>query len=276
MITYTTVDRILAMVSRDIGEGVFEEDDLIEWIGEAMAFLNVFPILEERVIKLNVDNFRAEIPNNIVYILSLHQRAKNSRRVECSKPELIEICDCMGNISLRYDFVKWTRIIEGVEELIPIQNATTTNILEKGCSDKSDSDGAPEYKVIGTTDRELVFSFSNGEVILAYAGLATDEDTGYPLIPDQADFISAVSYYIKWKVAEAMTWRGREGYSNMLQYARQEWLRYAKQAKNWAKMPKTADEWHKSMAIQYNMIPDLYQYFKGFRSLGKVQIWKQR
>lgn len=267
MIQYTSADRILSSLARELGDIPFMEDDMIEWIGEAMDFLKVYPILEERVAILSVKDYKAEIPQGLVHIIQLHLINSGCSAVLRSKDELKKHCDCKGNLSFRYETKEWIEYIKKDDTSIPILKATDQKILQNECNPSSGGLDAPEWTVIGSSDREFLFSFKEGDVSIAYSAFAVDENTGYPMIPDQPDFISAVGYYVKWKLCEAMTWRGREGYSNLLQYARQEWLRYAKQAKNWAKMPKTLDEYQSLMEVQYHLVPDLKMYYKGFAGL---------
>lgn len=267
MIEYTSVDRILSSVHRELGELPFEEDDILEWIGEAIGFLNVYPILEDRVTTIQVKDFRGQIPSNLVHLLSLHKKGSIAYSVESEKPKLVEVIDCFGTYSIKYEFEKWNQIVRENEGLVPIVKGDHSKISRNKCDKDGQTSEGAEYTIVGGSHREFLFSFRDGPVIIAYKAVATDEETGYPLIPDQSDFLSAVLYYLKWKISEAMTWRGREGYSQMLQYARGEWLRYAKQAKNWAKMPKTAEEWQSVMMNQYYSLTDLQQFYKGFSRL---------
>lgn len=291
---YVGTDRILSIIDRELGEAnSFTEDDLIEWVGEAMGFLSVFPILEEKVRFLTVKDFKATIPQGLVHILQLAKLDKQEYMELFTKSEekpKEDKCGCEASEEetgcpkvddyLPLTYTTWVRKCEEIGGFTPIRlsnhNFFKTLVCKEKNYEKIYQAANDEYSIIGTSNPELLFSFKDGIVALSYASIATDKDTGYPLIPDQSDFISAVTYYIKWKIAEAMTWRGREGYSQLLQYARGEWLRYAKQAKNWAKMPKTLDEYQNGMEMQYNLIPDLRQYYQAFATNTLRQRWSRR
>jgi len=282
MIKYTSVDRILSIINRELGEAnVFSDDDLVEWIGEAMEFLSVFPTLEESITILEVKDYKAGVPSNLVNVLQLAKIDKEELLLEYEKTNTLVLdsssCESDGD-SFRYSYESWVKFCEKESNITPIRLADHTFFNSLVCKEtrykelyKSSKD---EYSIIGNINKEFLFSFKEGTVALSYLKMATDSHTGYPLIPDHADFISAVTYYVKWKISEAMTWRGREGSSQMLQYARGEWLRYVRQAKNWAKMPKTIDELQNFLEQSYSMVPDLRMYYKGFNNLNRLQQWR--
>jgi hypothetical protein len=68
---YTSIDRILAKLNRDIGS--FNEDDAIEWIGEALEFMETARSLQDSVAFIEVKNHEAILPN---YFQSLIQIAR--------------------------------------------------------------------------------------------------------------------------------------------------------------------------------------------------------
>lgn len=281
---YCTLDRILLSINRELGELPFSETDIVEWVGEAMEFLKVLPILEESVKFIKVKDNKASLPDGLVHILQLSKLEEELVLTEFIEKSLAleddSSCDCEAKFdckdnSYKWEYRSWVTSEVRTKGFSPIRLANNVYFKSLVCKEK-DYDKLyhscqHEYSLSKGMHPELIFSFKDGIVALSYVRLLTDPETGYPLIPDQADFISAIQYYLKWKISEAMTWRGREGYSQMLQYARGEWLRYAKQAKNWSKMPKTLDEWQNLMEQQYNLIPDLKAYYRGFSDITKIQ-----
>lgn len=89
----------------------------------------------------------------------------------------------------------------------------------------------------------LTFSFPQGQVAISYLRTPIDPETGYPLIPDDISYITAIVYYIKWKLAESYSWSGREGFTNEADRAEARWLRYVSQAKIKNKKLTTRDDW---------------------------------
>lgn len=115
-----------------------------------------------------------------------------------------------------------------------------------------------EYTIVGITDKFLRFSFREGRISLAYLKIEVDSDTGYPLIPDDIRYTTAITYYIKWKIAQIESWNGREGFSKIAMDNERLWLKYAKQAKNYMKMPKTLDEYLNRINNRFKLTDKYY------------------
>ena len=60
--SFTTVDRILAKLSRELSETDFNEQDVIEMIGEALDFLKVHAVLEPVVSFIEVKDYECPVP----------------------------------------------------------------------------------------------------------------------------------------------------------------------------------------------------------------------
>lgn len=72
---YVTVDTILSKYLRDFRGNELNEDDAIEWIGEALGHMKMATLSEEAIAFLEVKNYQAELPNGLHYII---QVAKNN------------------------------------------------------------------------------------------------------------------------------------------------------------------------------------------------------
>lgn len=64
--TYTSVERVFAMFIRDTGQTTFDEGDVIEWIGEALAFIGTPQSREEAIAFAEVKNHQVDLPNGII------------------------------------------------------------------------------------------------------------------------------------------------------------------------------------------------------------------
>jgi hypothetical protein len=129
-----------------------------------------------------------------------------------------------------------------------------------------------EYTIVGHgCNRALRFSFKTGSIALAYNKSVMDKETGYPLVPDDISFITAITYYIKWKIAESLDWNGREGFAIQAQKAEQRWLKYARQAKNKAKMPKTLDDYQDLLEQSHYLIPNHKRFYGFFGNLNQPE-----
>jgi len=129
-----------------------------------------------------------------------------------------------------------------------------------------------EYSILGCPPNlGLVFSFPRGQIALSYYGAMVDNQTGYPLIPDDMLFISAISYYVKWKIAEQLRWNGREGMTAEAKDAEEKWLKYCRQAINRAKMPQGLDDYKDLMEQSIRLIPKRRTYYGYFGNLGREE-----
>lgn len=308
---FTTADRILAKLTRDLRGTDFNESDVIEWMGEALAFLKVFPLEEQSVAFLEVRNHEALMPTGLQTVL---QVARNNDWVKgpeetCGCPsKVVEelsstsscetatetpspishnvITDCQGRIlneyeiayyrpyfDLQYEYSNWTSSDHYKSNYTPVRLANNTlfNTLvskERGRDYKSCVD---EFTIVGTSEKKFRFSFKEGQVAVPYTRTAIDPETGYPLVPDHPSCLAAITYYIKWKLAEVMEWSGRANANNLADKSEARWLKYVKQAKSNLKMPKTIDQYQNLLEASHRLIPNHKRYYNFFGNLGRPE-----
>lgn len=296
-IQFTTVDRIFASVTRDIRGEDINESDLIEWIGEAMGFMDMPELQEESVAFLKVKDFEADVPDGFQMALQLARYNKVEKDIcaDCCKIEEIEedklpdpdycgeisIIDYMlGNLDtsfrpyfdMQWQYIPWTTSHYFVEHFKPIRLTNHTLFNTLVCKEKDFYYNCDdEYTIVGTVDKKFRFSFSEGYVALSYLKAATDKETGYPLVPDNVRHTTAITYYIKWKIAERLEWLGREGFTSITNKNMELWNKYVKQAKNWSKMPKGIDQHQNLLEQTHHLIPRLNRYYGFFGKLGKQE-----
>jgi len=248
---YTTVDRVLAKVHRDLRGINLNESDAIEWIGEALEFLKVRQIQEEDNKWLQVKDYESDIPDGLQLIIQV-TRCNETLIEEGEEIDLSNICK--------------------EENTTPIRLANGTFYNSIVCRNKDDTlyqNCEDEYTIVGTIEKKLRFSFDSGYVSLSYIKNALDKETGYPLVPDNASYMSAITYYIKWKMAERYDWSGRRGAAQQAAIAEKNWLKYARQAKNYMKMPKTLDDFQDLLEQTHYLIPRQKRYYGYFGKIGK-------
>lgn len=306
---YTTVDTIFASVSRLIGDD-FNEFDVIEWAGDALAFMPVPSLLEESVAFLEVKDYTAPLPQYLKYIIQIGYNTNFivSEKDNCTPLTIIEnfkpeqpcidceptppqnCTDCTGGLIGDSNIVyyrphfdlKWE--YEGLynspyykTNFIPVRLAN--NKLYQNLVCKTDypdlqlnpnSIGELSYNVVGdTTGGALRFNFKEGQVAVAFLKTAIDWETGYPLIPDEVSVRIAIEYFIKWKMAEKLSWQGREGFRWEAQDNERKWLKYIRQATNKAKMPKGVDGYQNLLDQSLYLIPRANRYNNFFGKFSK-------
>lgn len=186
--------------------------------------------------------------------------------------------DCQGNIigeyeqayyrprfDLKWEYDLWRQSEWFNRDFIPVRLSDHTFFNSIVCKehDRDLYRNRPyheEYTIVGTMTKKLRFSFKEGLIALSYLRTAVDEETGYPLIPDNESYMAAITYYLKWKIAEWYQWNGREGFQQTLpQEMERKWLKYVRQAKNYMKMPKSIDDYQNLLEQTYSL-PNLYKY----------------
>jgi hypothetical protein len=306
---YVTVDTILSKYLRDFKGLDFNEDELVEWIGEALGFMKLANASEEAVAFLEVKNYQATLPNGLHYVIQI---AKNndwssdntdSCTVESIATELVtptpdptcNTCgdwtsdlvpvDCNGEIigdqeiayyrpyfDLQYEYLDWFHSKAYARGYTPVRLANHTFFNSLVCEEVN---SANLYD--NTTDEytivgdQLRFSFKEGFVALAYLRQRVDKETGYPMVPDDESAKAAITYYLGWKIKEREGWNHREGAMQLALVAEQRWLKYIKQFKNKAKMPWGTDEYENAMEQGNYILPRNKRYYGFFGKLGTME-----
>lgn len=295
---YTTVDRILSRVNRDLRGVELNETDLIEWAGEALEYLNVPQIQTQYLAILPVENYQAVLPTGFQSVLQVARYhddyikedeikkciSELSPEEELDSPQKTIIRENPCNpcpecykpyFDMQWQYTDWRRTNSYHTHFTPVRLANHTLFNSLVCKEKDYqelySSCKDEYTIIGTEEKIIRLSFKEGVIAFAYLGSATDNETGYPLIPDDIYFTTAVVYYIKWKIAERLDYSGREGYTRLADKSHQHWVQHQVKAKNNAKMPKTIDEYQNLLEQSHNLVPNHRKYYNYFGNLGRTQ-----
>lgn len=88
---YTSIDRILSKLYRDLGLEEISETDVIEWCAEALEGIGAITLYEEAVAFIEIENYQGDLPNGLHSII---QVAKNNHWVKENK----ETCICPANV----------------------------------------------------------------------------------------------------------------------------------------------------------------------------------
>lgn len=289
VLKYVTIDRIFSKINRDLKGTEVNESDVIEWIGEALEFLEVPQILVEDVKFLKVEDYHTNIPSNLHMITQIARNNAYSKPVkkDCEyfdrEEDQIEVCEnntipdsCNPEfLDLDWTYTIWTTSDYYRKNYTPVRLATGNFFKSLVCKEKDKSlyqTCSDEYTIIGDTEKKLRYNFIEGEVAISYLKNSVDKETGYPLIPDQISYTTAIVYYLKWKIAEMHDWAGREGWVSKAEKAEQRWGKYAKQAKNYMKMPKTLDQYQNLLEQSHYLIPNHKRYYGFFGNLNKSEV----
>lgn len=200
--------------------------------------------------------------------------------------------DCEGNIinkeydvayyrpkfDLKWEYELWTGSRYYQTHYSPVRLANSSFFNTVVCRENNPNlkrlynSTSDEYTLIeGYPTRQIRVNFREGQIAISYLRNAIDEKTGYPLIPDSIEHITAIGYYIKWKMSERLRWNGREGFATEAQDAEAKWLKYVRQAINKTKMPSGIDQYQNLMEQSLYLIPRTRKYYGFFGNLGREE-----
>lgn len=282
VIKKTTLDRVFNKLYRDLGLEEISESDVIEWTGEVLEHIGVVDMYEEHVAFIEVDNHKAQLPNNLISII---QVAKNNRALKKDDGlcyhEVAKTCeplrqdfvplDCRGGLigdyevayyrpffDLQYEYSGWMQssLYSNTFSPVRLSNKTFFNSLVCPENDQIYSGSRDEYTIKGDT---LVLSFKEGQVAIAYYSFPVDVETGYPMIPDHVSVIQAIVSYVTYKYMQRLWYLGREGYGDKYKQAEIDYHWYINQAKTALFGPYGVDDFQ-DLLDQNTLIPNLSKY----------------
>ena len=312
---YTSLDRILSKIYRDLGIEEISETDAIEWTGEALNFMESQSLLEQAVAFVEVVDHHADLPNGLSTIIQVARKhTKQDGEDICPaniildcEVEEIEGCyaekcntnpeglehypvplDCKGMpltdvelayyrpyFDLQYEYYGWSNSTYYGRHFTPVRLANHTFFDSLVCEEDQTiyNSCIDEYTISGDKIRT---SFRRGFIAISYNRPVVDSETGYPMVPDDISFTTAIMWYIAWKYNGRLWMMGREGYGDKMQYAQQQWGWYCKQASNKAFTLHGIDEHQNLLEERLNMMPRQNLYYNFFGKLGRPEskAWK--
>ena len=289
---YLSIDNVLAKFSRDTGLKA-NELDMIEWTGEALEAINAPTQYDEAVAIIEIKNHQAELPNHLHVII---QVAKNTcftpENKECVLPEAIieqtqeeglpVPLDCNGQPLTDYDLAYYRPYYDYKAEYIdfprnhhsgcyvPVRLATHTFFNSLVCSfpDEIYNECQDEYTII---NKEIIrTSFKEGSIAISYLKQKLDCN-GYPMIPDNYSYRTAITKYMAMKITEREFYSNVQGAGGKLQYAEQQWQWYCRQAANQAMIPKGIDAYQNIMDQRNYLLPKTNSYYGFFGKLANPE-----
>lgn len=299
---YTSLDRILGKIYRDLGLEDISEIDVIEWAGEALEGIGVVSMLEEAVSFLEVKNYETDLPEGLVQLIQIardndyNSKAKLSacnivldktnEQILENPPKEVEdvlVLDTTGQKICGGDLIKhhqfdirqyaniWGSSYIYKQRFTPVRLSNHTFFGALVCPEAEELYcGCNDEYTIGIN--KLKFSFEEGLVAVAYYRRPLDEDTGYPLIPDNYSVVQAITAYITYKYMSRLWYLGREGYGDKVQKSEADWQWYCKQASNEFMMIKGVDGYENLKDATQGIIPRRDQYYGYFGKLSRPQV----
>lgn len=129
--------------------------------------------------------------------------------------------------------------------------------------------GTHSYKIQG---KVIITSLKEGTIFISYRAAVVDEN-GFPMIPDNAEFIRAIEYYIKAERYKILADQGKIN-ERVLERAERDYCFYIGQANTNFSLP-TEDEMETLTNIWHNLIPKMREHRSGFASMHNKEYIKR-
>jgi hypothetical protein len=233
---YVSVETIIAGVYRDLGlSSQVNYEDAVEWIAEVLGLIGTPYEYLDKVAYLKVQDSRAELPCDLVYIVSTNGSG--------------EIDDECPN-KLRY---------------FPMRYSTDT-FHHRYCESIQCNGGDVTYTL---NDNFIFPNFETGSIKIAYKATPTDK-RGLPLIPDNAKTKRAVISYLKTKLGFIEWSRGKMAQA-IYKDLEQNYLFDVGAAQNYAHIP-TLDQMESLKNSWLRLIPKINDHANNFKNVGNAEV----
>lgn len=98
-IGFTSVDRIISKLQRDLGLVDINEGDIIEWIGEALGLMRVPALRQQNVAFMTVSNFETDVPDGFQSVLQIKRyngeiKKGDAYKIPCALQEDLDKITC--------------------------------------------------------------------------------------------------------------------------------------------------------------------------------------
>src|SRR5690606_29538547 len=170
--------------------------------------------------------------------------------------------------NLQGEYVNWTSCNYYKNRYTPIRLSNHSFFNTIVCQENTEGlydNCVDEYTIVQDKIRT---SFRTGSIAIAYTRYPTDAQTGYPMVPDDYSFITAITMYITMKVMFKNWYMGREGFQEKAMKSEEQWQWYCKQSSNKSMIPYGEDGYQNILEQKNYLIPRLNRYYGFFGKLS--------
>lgn len=244
----TSIKRVIAKVFTDLDlqEGEHRIPDMIEWAGEALEKIGAYASFVNKVTGkdstpiLKVFNYQVKLP--------------------CDFHQMIQVSFSFSEDGPFYPM----RYATGSFDSGCISN---TDVSNTSINDDSYCKTTSDYTYL-INSSYIKTNIEEGFIMMAYQAIPLDME-GYPMIPDDANFIEALYWYIVTKLYYPQ-WKQGSLRDAVYYDARRSWNYHCKQAYGIALMPNI-DQLESIKNSWLRLVPELHEHSTGFSTLGERQ-----
>jgi len=291
---------IIDKINRLFNNRKISDDDILEYIGEAMEHCYCF-LYEDNVITfVEVDEYQAPIPFGVTEINQLALNLEwtpETKKDYCPEKVTQEISDELDVIDydscgrpirpeIYYSNVSYNFGTQNpyfwdlsyfVSNFVPIRRSNNLffDYLVREIDRKSDMEtfslrhgDLPQYQVT-QGDALLTFDFKEGQVAISHNRIALDED-GFPMIPDHPEIKDTIFYFIVFKIMERDFYNNDQGSVSRLQKAEQDFEFACSSTRN-LKLPDM-DGLQNILEHSKSLVPNHHKFANFFSTLGNRPI----
>jgi len=237
-----SINRTIAKVIRDLGLGTNEipYQDYIEWIADALQDIGAYAQFEEVEKPILIENYSGYLPCDLYKVVRLKQGC-NVQTLTSSTGyyggTLQEVLEKAGVDFSKLNTREQEMILNPAKPRIvtPWSRPDTSLSLNKHLFGNASMNrrNSSDYNIQGN---KIIVGFEEGVITVQYLRIPVDEE-GYPLVPDDTSFRSALF----WNIAMHISMRNPESMKNKAlqdyEYCNQKWQKYCGQARARANMP---------------------------------------
>lgn len=171
---------------------------------------------------------------------------------------------------LKHEYLNWRNSNFYKNSYTPVRLATHSFSDNLVCTtDDVYNESNDEYTVV--RKEMLRFSFKEGSVAVALTRQVVDPETGYPLIPDNISYTTAITKYIIYMMACRDSYSNREGSKGNVDKLEKDWHWYCKQAGNIDMMPNGIDEYQNLLDQRSYILPRNGRYYGFFGKMARPE-----
>lgn len=261
--TTTSVKPVIARVIRNVGKNLPSEyfDDILEWIPEGIKKLKTNYTVEEAPAKtIQIEGHIGALPCGIVGLLAVEYCGCRLRE----GGDVRHLPTAPTDIAKQNELELWETDTETPKNYNPDEFPDNSYTEERRGEDLVRVGNQNQREYYKLVPNYIHTSFECGEITLYYMRLPVDEE-GYPAIPDNENYKTALYWYVLMMMIGA-------GYEhNIFSYTdcEQRWEKYARMAINEVKYP-TVDRMERIYRAFTRLIPP--EHFYGDFRVGSEQI----
>lgn len=273
---YISIRPVIESVYRDSGIDEINFETAIEDAAELIGLIGIPYTYVDKVTDglmapfITVSEYRAELPADLVYVVSMSKATIDSNSAIMALEEMLETTSLTQysrlNTSTDSNYMLPSAVYP-VNEIVDDELITEDGVVigYPAISVRTNTYG---YKL----NNNVVFTdFESGYIVLSYKAFPTDDD-GLLQIPDDEKFRVALKYHMMYKI-DFRRWRAfpeKPGLKALLNDSQQQRDFYVAAARNKAHIP-TVDRMEAMKNRHLTLIPKINQHRNGFNTLNNQE-----